>query len=71
MVLAKYKKKSKLRFYTKSNNNLIMLLEINNPRDAIIGGCTKPIIYKNYILFRGNAVYDSDDNHTENQGYFL
>ena len=30
-----------------------MLLEINNPREAIIESYTKPISYKNYILFRG------------------
>ena len=29
-----------------------MLLEINNPREAIIESYTKPISYKNYILFK-------------------
>jgi hypothetical protein len=35
---------------------LIMLLEINNPREAIIESYTKPISYKNYILFRGKVI---------------
>ena len=32
-----------------------MLLEINNPREAIIESYTKPISYKNYILFKGKG----------------
>ena len=33
-----------------------MLLEINNPREAIIESYTKPISYKNYILFKGKLI---------------
>ena len=33
-----------------------MLLEINNPREAIIESYTKPVSYKNYILFRGIVI---------------
>ena len=33
-----------------------MLLEINNPRVAIIESYIKPISYKNYILFRGKVI---------------
>ena len=33
-----------------------MLLEINNPREAIIESYTKPISYKNYILFKGKVI---------------
>ena len=28
----------------------------NNPREAIIESYTKPISYKNYILFRGKVI---------------
>ena len=33
-----------------------MLLEINYPREAIIESYTKPISYKNYILFEGKVI---------------
>ena len=33
-----------------------MLLEINNPREAIIESYYKPISYKNFIIFRGKVI---------------
>ena len=36
--------------------NQTMLLKTNNPREAIIESYTKPISYKNYILFKGKVI---------------
>jgi hypothetical protein len=33
-----------------------MQSKTNNPREAIIESYTKPISYKNYILFRGKVI---------------
>jgi len=33
-----------------------MQLKTNNPREAIIESYTKPISYKNYILFNGQVI---------------